>query len=361
MTFREIIGSLPDAHACPALESVEFWQRFTCEMKTGKQIAKTTKVVPFGLNLPGKFTRTSWQLPKDLTLEQWVLAMKHLAMYEGAMQWWLGDGWAYSEDRKWGEGEEFAEKIGVDYKTIRNYASICRAIELSRRRDNLTFTHHAEIAGQPAREQDRLLAKAEREDLSAAKLRRLASDLKRGTTRRQLQFEAEKAALANVVYADPAWQYSNTGLAWAAEEHYPTMSTDEICAMKVRDAVAENAVLFLWATSPMLPDALRVMEAWGFEYKTQFVWVKDKPVVGFYVHSRHELLLIGVRGSFLPETTELPESVIDAPTAEHSRKPECVYDLIERMYPSSIKTARELFCRGPGRRGWMKPWGNEAK
>ncbi len=75
-----------------------------------------------------------------------------------------------------------------------------------------------------------------------------------------------------------------------------TMPTEDIAAMPVADYATTNAVLFLWATNPLLPDALQVMAAWGFEYKTNMVWVKNSHVAGFYVYGQHELLLIGVKG-----------------------------------------------------------------
>jgi len=115
--------------------------------------------------------------------------------------------------------------------------------------------------------------------------------------------------------------------------------------------------LFLWSTNPHLPDALQVIEAWGFEYKTNIVWVKDKAGLGFIVRGQHEVLLIATRGDFpAPLPAVRPPSVITAPRREHSRKPDEAYEVIERMYPDLPKI--ELFARG-AREGW-EAWGNQA-
>jgi N6-adenosine-specific RNA methylase IME4 len=106
-----------------------------------------------------------------------------------------------------------------------------------------------------------------------------------------------------------------------------------------------------------LTDALNIMTAWGFEYATSAVWVKDRLGMGVYVRQQHELLLIGKRGlGIVPHPSTLSSSVIAAPRREHSRKPDEVYDLIERMYPELPKI--ELFARTV-RPGW-DAWGNEV-
>jgi len=155
-----------------------------------------------------------------------------------------------------------------------------------------------------------------------------------------------------VIYADPPWQFDNSGYDQSAAAHYPTMSTDNIEALQIPSA--DNAVCFLWATNAMLEDALEVMQAWGFNYKTNFVWIKETgPTIGFYTTSRHELLLIGTRGEgMLPEVR--PISVLTGEVTEHSRKPEKVYELIESMYDGPYL---ELFARN-ARPGW-EAWGNE--
>jgi len=161
----------------------------------------------------------------------------------------------------------------------------------------------------------------------------------------------------SVVMADPPWSYevwSENGKDRAAENHYPVMKTADICAMKV--PAADDSVLFLWVTGAMMPQGLEVMKAWGFEYKSQFVWHKDRSGLGHWNRSRHELLLVGTRGSIpAPNPGSRRDSVIDSPVLEHSVKPEVVYSWIEEWYPNLPKI--ELFARRE-RAGWSAH-GNE--
>ena len=157
-----------------------------------------------------------------------------------------------------------------------------------------------------------------------------------------------------VIYADPPWRYDNTAGASAAEDHYPTMSLEEICALDV--PATPDAVLFLWATSPLLPEAFDVIDAWGFTYKGSMVWSKGSGT-GNWVLNAHEILMIATRGDIpCPLPANRPMSVITAPRTRHSAKPPEFAEAIERMVPDLPKI--ELFCRTP-RDGWVA-WGNEA-
>lgn len=161
-----------------------------------------------------------------------------------------------------------------------------------------------------------------------------------------------------ILYADPPWRYEHVETEnRAIENHYPTMTIEEICSLPVRAVSADDSVLFLWATSPKLAEAMKVIDAWGFDYRTCMVWVKDKIGMGYYARQRHELLLIARRGELpVPEPENRPDSVLVAPRLEHSAKPPEFYDLIERMYPG--QRYLELFAR-TAREGWVA-WGNQA-
>jgi len=170
--------------------------------------------------------------------------------------------------------------------------------------------------------------------------------------------------LYGVIYADPPWRWEpysrESGMDRAADNHYPTMTLDEIMGLNV--PAADDCILFLWATIPMLLEAFDVMAAWGFDYKSQFVWVKDKIGPGYWVRARHELLLIGTKGDIpCPVPGDQFGSVIEAPRAEHSRKPFAVYEMIEEMFPMLPRL--EMFSRGGGSSeyppGW-DVWGAEA-
>src|SRR5215475_14918180 len=118
------------------------------------------------------------------------------------------------------------------------------------------------------------------------------------------------AALNNVgrfplIYADPPWLYDFMSVdAWKVENHYPTMPIDEICALPIPDITADDAILFLWATAPKLVEAMRVIGAWGFTYKTCAIWDKEWTGMGNYFRIQHELLLIATKGSIPPPTTD---------------------------------------------------------
>lgn len=161
-----------------------------------------------------------------------------------------------------------------------------------------------------------------------------------------------------VLYADPPWRYEFAETeSRMIENQYPTMALDEICALPVADLVTPDAILFLWATSPKLAESMRVIESWGFTYRTCAVWDKQKIGMGYYFRQRHELLLVATRGSIpTPSPENRAASVIVEPREEHSAKPAKFAELIESMYPSLPRI--ELFCRSP-RAGWAV-WGNQS-
>ncbi len=171
------------------------------------------------------------------------------------------------------------------------------------------------------------------------------------------------------VLADPPWQFVNrTGK--VAPEHrrlsrYGTMTTDAIAALPVAKIAAATAHLYLWVPNALLPDGLRVMAAWGFEYKSNLVWRKvrkdggsDGRGVGFYFRNVTELVLFGVRGrnarTLQPGRRQV--NYLESRKREHSRKPDELYDIIETCSPAP---RIELFARGR-RPGWSV-WGNQAE
>lgn len=171
--------------------------------------------------------------------------------------------------------------------------------------------------------------------------------------------------------ADPPWQYRNRGVEGSADSEYPTMTTGEICALPVSALAADDAVLLLWATWPMLlADAPKVIAAWGFEYVTGFPWVKlsgdprrnlygeweYKPQygTGFWVRGCTEPVLVCRRGNAKPEDAGNFCGIVSE-NFHHSRKPENLYEYAE-AHPGP---RCELFARRP-RVGWTT-WGNEVE
>lgn len=184
-------------------------------------------------------------------------------------------------------------------------------------------------------------------------------------TQREAELAARIKALPDrrygVILADPEWRFETRSVKGktltSAENHYPTSDLEVIKARPVGSIAADDSMLFLWATVPMLAQALEVLEAWGFQYVSSFVWVKDRTGTGYWIRNRHEVLLIGRRGRIMPPAPgRQPESVIEAPRGRHSEKPAIVYEIIERMFPNLPKI--ELNARR-ARDGWDR-WGLEA-
>jgi N6-adenosine-specific RNA methylase IME4 len=161
-----------------------------------------------------------------------------------------------------------------------------------------------------------------------------------------------------LLYADPPWRYEHIETeSRAIENQYPTMSHEELCALRV--PAADDAVLFLWATSPKLAEAIDLIDRWGFSYRTCAVWDKELMGMGYYFRQQHELLLVAARGSLpVPVPAARPASVFRVKRGKHSAKPTLTYELLESMYPTFTEQDRiELFNR-TDRPGWTS-WGNE--
>jgi len=168
-----------------------------------------------------------------------------------------------------------------------------------------------------------------------------------------------------VLYADPPWSYGNSGVINDSDNyghvarHYPSMSIADLCDLPVKQLTDPQAVLFLWVTSPLLAECFAVIDAWGFTYKTSFVWDKVKHNFGHYNSVRHEFLLICTRGSCTPDVQVLHDSVQTIErSAVHSEKPEAFRTIIDELYPRGARL--ELFARRPAPAPWAT-WGNELR
>jgi N6-adenosine-specific RNA methylase IME4 len=204
-------------------------------------------------------------------------------------------------------------------------------------------------------------AKAKRKPISSeAVVREVVRKARREERIADIQEEAETPLEAvgtfPVLLADPPWRYDySVADSRKIENQYPTMTLEAICALRV--PATDDAALFLWATSPKLTEALAVVSAWGFTYRTCAVWDKQKIGMGYYFRQQHELLLVAIKGKMVTPAPEARvSSVIQAPRGQHSAKPDAVYAIIEAMYPDFPKI--ELFARR-AREGWSA-WGNQA-
>ena len=165
------------------------------------------------------------------------------------------------------------------------------------------------------------------------------------------------AGTYRVIYADPPWQYGNVMPDYATEQadHYTLLTVAEVAALPVKEMAQDNAVLFLWVTSPILEESFQVINAWGFKYKSSFIWDKVKHNMGHYNSVRHEILLICTRGSCQPDVHKLFDSVQSIERTAHSVKPDEFREIIDAIYPHGERV--ELFARRSVD-GWAR-WGNE--
>lgn len=165
-----------------------------------------------------------------------------------------------------------------------------------------------------------------------------------------------------IIYSDPPWRYdfSKSG-SRKIENQYSTMELEDIKNLQVPSD--DNSVLYLWATTPKLVEALEVMKAWGFTYKSHAIWDKDCIGMGYWFRGQHELLLVGTKGNFSPPKAELRKSsIVKIKRGEHSSKPDYFKTLIDLWYPEMDKL--EMFARDrtpllPKPEKWSV-WGNEV-
>jgi N6-adenosine-specific RNA methylase IME4 len=170
-----------------------------------------------------------------------------------------------------------------------------------------------------------------------------------------------------IIYADPPWDYkgqtqhggtgkANTG---SASTHYQTATLDDLKALNLSAITADDALLFMWSSSPHLDQAIDLLKAWGFKWATVgFVWDKQRVNPGFYTMSQCELCLIGKRGRIpTPRGARNVRQFLSSMRGRHSEKPDEVRRRIEEMFPTQRKL--EMFARVAAP-GW-DVWGNEVE
>lgn len=296
----------------------------------------------------------------------------------GANQHWVPDTEAGLWEDIVGEGRKIfrpsqadvAEMLNVSDRSIRH----AQTVQESGVPELVEMVDAGEVAVSTAAAIATEAPEVQRDVIDAGDERAIIRAAKEIKERRRVERQAEKWArvdeirrgeaeplgaveAAHVIYADPPWRYEHSETSTREiENHYPTMTFDDLAALEI--PAADDAVLFLWATSPKLLEAVALIDAWGFSYRTCMVWVKDKIGMGYYARQQHELLLIAKRGELpVPAPEDRPPSVVEGVRGEHSAKPERFYELIERMYPTY--RCVEMFARNT-RPGWHA-WGNQAK
>jgi len=302
----------------------------------------------------GKFEAcpTGLVVKGEPTYKEWEQCGKQLHHIEKGRMWWIGD-WLNYGERKWGEMYAQAmEETGAAYQSCANAKWTCEQIEFSRRREKLSFAHHAEVAGLSIEEQDLWLDAAERGEWSQKELRQQIKESK------QLPTPSLPEGTFSVIYADPPWPVESMVLdKWESplSDKYDTMTIEQIQALPVSSLAADDCSLFLWTTHTFLHEAFHVIEAWGFKYHACITWDKGSGWTLCGIHRRTEFCLFAYKGNInLSQDGEAIPTLVIEPKREHSKKPDVMYEHIERKTP---EPRIELFARIT-RHGW-NPWGNQ--
>lgn len=296
------------------------------------------------------------------TLDQFTAAITFATGAYDASPYWVGDLCNYAEGRKdWAEKLDQAMEVsGLARHTLVKLAYIARRTPPEIRKIAPSISHAEEVAALPTASQRRFLEKATSEGWTKNELRQ---HVRAAARREVIDGQAQLEGMFRIILADPPWSYSASTPTADATKHYPTMSVEQLCALPVAAHAMTNAVLFMWCTVPLLlqnPGPREVLEAWGFEYKTNRVWDKVIGLPGHYgLQVKHEHLIIGTRGSCLPEVpTPHDDSVLVVRrTDQHSEKPEEIRDWIDRHWTYGPRV--ELFAREK-RKGWQV-FGNDAR
>lgn len=296
------------------------------------------------------------------TLAQFAAALDFALGCGDGSPYWIGALWNYGEGRAdWREKLEqsIRSQSAYTHKSLINLGYIVRNTSAKARDLAPSVGHVSEVASLEPEEQIEWM---ERSALEGLTVRELRLEIKASRRRQVLDGRAVLEGQHRVIYADPPWLYGDRPPSGSgAQQHFPGMTIEQLCALPIEAHATPDAVLFMWTTAPLIlenPGVREVIEAWGFKYKTCQIWDKVLPAGGFYVAVRHEILLIATRGSCTPDhPVPMPTSVItERQTGEHSSKPESFRQQIEKMYEGPYL---ELFGRtlAPG---WTV-FGNDAR
>jgi N6-adenosine-specific RNA methylase IME4 len=347
-------------------------------MSAAEIITRQGEVIPFTRSNLAKaeMDAAGLRIPEGLSMEEWASMGDALARAAQSVMWWIGDWWAYGDKQGYGERSQVLEKLRAkghnppSFKTCARAGTISRAFISARRRALLTFDHHKAVASLEQPEQDWMLDRAEANGWSRAELQDEVRRYKLERIRRpgaqkyetqtvdDLQVIIERGQKFGTIYADPPWPYGNQATRAATSDHYKehnTLSIEDICNLPVPALAADAAHCHLWTTNGFLREAFDVMAAWGFTYKSCFVWTKPDFGLGNYWRVGHEFMLFGLKGK-APFGSNNETSWMHLPAGEHSAKPYRVRQAIERCSPGP---RLELFGRKEVE-NWTV-WGNEIE
>jgi N6-adenosine-specific RNA methylase IME4 len=329
-------------------------------------VAGETGAKAYQLSLPGRVTAVGLELPETLSFEEWSDLGGNLRGVSKSVMWWIGDWLCYGE-RQYGEMYAQAmQETGRSYDGLRQAKLVAERIKSDRRRSNLSFGHHAEVAFRD--DADELLDKAEREEWSRQELRTEVSRRKSAVAIAAPHANDDTCGTADLdrviaaglrfgtIYADPPWLYDNQATRASTGNHYSGMTVKELCELPVQQLAADASHLHLWTTNAFLFECPKILDAWGFEFRSTFIWCKSQMGIGNYWRNSHEILLTAIRGDAKRFNDHSMMSWLETRRGKHSAKPEQVRHMIERASPGP---RLELFGRSPAN-GWMV-WGNQVE
>jgi N6-adenosine-specific RNA methylase IME4 len=264
-----------------------------------------------------------------------------------------------------------AELLNVSRRSVQTAAEVQEKgspeLQAAVEQGRIAVSTAAEIAkAVPPAEQTQIAAMGEKDILAKAKvIRKEQNDKRRAERVEKLKSQsAGNTPLSTVqkfpvIYMDPPTKFAAGDSDRSTENHYPTMTEEEIAALPVGELALADAVLFIWTTVPWLRKTIRLFEGWGFEYVSEYAWDKEHLSLGFWNRNVHETLLVATRGKIpAPDPSLLKPSLYREARSRHSAKPEYFRDMISAYYPDLPKV--ELFPRGSLPEGWHG-WGNEAR
>lgn len=288
--------------------------------------------------------------------EDWQNVGEFIKKAEGAVHFWIGD-WLNYGEAKWGEMYSQAmDATGYEYGTLRDDKWLSSSIKLSDRSDNLGVAHARLIAPLPEEDKKYWAEELKKESIPVRELKEKIRERKFAGLPKP---EVPKGKY-NVIYADPPWDIGSFVLdKWESplDDKYPTMTEEEIATMPIQDIQADDCVCFMWTTLTTLPEALRILERWGFKYHITLTWDKGGGWSSSGFHRRTELLLVGYKGilsNVVKQEGEFIPTFFYEPKREHSKKPDIMYQYIEDR---TMGEKVELFAR-TCRPGWTV-WGNQ--
>lgn len=338
-------------------EKVQLSQPTIADMDTGEI-----------LEIPARVERrnTGLIISDETSFDEWSALGEWLQSAERSLMWWIGD-WLRFGESKW--GDKYASGIEITGRSYQNLADakwVADRVEFSRRRENLSWSAHREVAALPPQQADSILDEAEREGWSVRETRAAVHRVKNaaripaavapieGRKVSDLSALIRNGEKFGCIYADPPWLYDNQGTRAATGNHYEGLTVAQLCELPVNELAADDAHLHLWTTNGFIFECQKIFDAWGFEFRSTFIWCKPQIGIGNYWRNSHEILLTAIRGNAKRFNDHSLRSWIECDRGVHSAKPEIVRHHLEKASPGP---RLEMFARS-GAEGWTV-WGNQ--